>query len=66
MKRTFITAIEAKTGKVAILKDMKLDDISAKLADVGLLKVFIGYDPRAVMCEGAARYLQWYQGYHSG
>lgn len=65
---TFIAAIEAATGKVAIrnLMGMQKGDVVATWADNSLLQRLTGYRPKTGIHEGMQRFVDWYRDFYEG
>ncbi len=62
----FIRAIEAATGRRAILNMMPMQagDVPATWADSTLLNRLTDYRPQTDIAEGVARFVAWYRDYH--
>jgi UDP-glucuronate 4-epimerase len=62
----FIRAIEAATGKDAIInyRDKQPGDVSATWADTSRLAAATGYAPRTSVEAGVARFVAWFRDYH--
>ena len=61
----FIKAIEASTGKKAIINKMPMQpgDVPATYADILTLKKDVGYEPSTSINEGVANFVKWYREY---
>ena len=62
---SFIKTIEDALGKEA-QKDflpMQPGDVEATYADIEELKRDVGFEPKTVLADGIARWVEWYRGY---
>ena len=62
----FIRAIEAATGRQAVLNlmPMQAGDVPATWADGQLLRRLTGDQPHTEVSEGVARFVDWYRSFH--
>ena len=63
----FIRTLESALGVKAQLdlQPMAPGDVPATFADVSALQVWTGVSPHTGLAEGVARFVDWYQRYHS-
>jgi UDP-glucuronate 4-epimerase len=59
----FITAIEAATGRTAVLNHLPIQpgDVQATFADPRLLQTLTGYTPATPVSDGMAAFVEWYR-----
>ena len=62
----FVSLIEQATGRKAErrLEPMQPGDVPATYADVGRLKVWIGFEPSTPIEEGIPRFIAWYRAFY--
>jgi UDP-glucuronate 4-epimerase len=63
----YIEAIEAATGKVAVLSFLPFQpgDVQATAANVDELNRWVGYRPNTDITAGVAKFVDWYLKYHA-
>lgn len=62
-QEAFIDAIEAATDRIAIRRCMNMQpgDVPATWADADLQPHLTGYQPKTNVCDGVARFVEWYR-----